>query len=479
MLLRHTLLYLPAQILAPAIQFVSILVWAYWLSPVDIGIVTLAVAIQELCFAGFFMWWSHYALRYIKSYKGDDARLGFLGAELFALAISTVAQIFCLLPFLWLYFSDYVTPSRLAILIVFMLSRSLSNYIAERVRSEAQIVVYSIIQLGMSVGGFVVGLAFMYFFSKSAEAVLGGFCVAQVLSAAAGLGLTDIGRGRIGEERGIMRKAAAFGFPVMAASILSLVSLNAPRFIVDNMLGISAVGMFAIGYGLGLRASSFAVMLVTAGAYPLVVKKMETEGLQAAYAQLRTNMMLVGLVVLPVALGLLALNASVTEVLVAAPFRDVTALVLPLSTLAGLFRYLRSHTTDQVFLIQARPAIITWFGIVDLILTLTFSYFGAKYFGLAGVAVGPVVAGLVIFLASIWFATRRFGFVFPYARMARALIAAVLMAVGVRALPVADSYLSLALLVAVGGILYVVLVPLFLPVERRLIVEKFLSRRKR
>lgn len=479
MLLRHTLLYLPAQVLAPVVQFVSILVWAYLLVPADIGVVTLAIAIQELCFAGFFMWWSHYALRYIKSFQNDDSRRSFLVAEFYALALSALSQLVFLVPFLWIYFSEYVTPPRLAILVGFMLSRSLANYIAERARSEAKIVIYSVVQLGMSVGGFVVGLFFLYFFSKTADSVLGGFVVAQVVSILVGIRLSDIGVNARRLDFNIVKRAVSFGVPVMAASMLSLVSLNAPRFIVDQTMGITAVGMFAIGYGLGLRASSFAVMLVTAGAYPLVVKKMETEGLQAAYFQLRKNMILVGVVVLPVALGLLALNVSVVNVLVAAPFRDVTASVLPLSTLAGLFRYLRSHTIDQVFLIQSRPGVITWFGVIDLVLTLISSYFGAVYYGIAGVAAGPVVSGLIIFIVSIWLATQKFNFVFPYASMSRTMLAATFMAVAVWTLPVAKSYASLAFSTLSGVILYAIFVLLILPELRRIFLDKVTLLRNR
>jgi len=37
MLIRHTLLYLPAQFIGPAIQFISIIIWAYVLTPADVA----------------------------------------------------------------------------------------------------------------------------------------------------------------------------------------------------------------------------------------------------------------------------------------------------------------------------------------------------------------------------------------------------------------------------------------------------------
>lgn len=149
--------------------------------------------------------------------------------------------------------------------------------------------------------------------------------------------------------------------------MLAIVAMNAPRFVVLAMLGLSAAGMFAVGYSLGLRASSFAVTLVTAGAYPLVVRKLHEEGREAAFAQLSQNMMLVALVVAPVAFGLIAISRSVTEILVAPEFREVTYLVLPLATIGGLLRYLRAHTSDQVFLLNLKPQYGTIIAACDLV----------------------------------------------------------------------------------------------------------------
>lgn len=453
MLLKQTLLYLPAQILVPAVQFLAVLVWAYYLTPEDVGIVTLAIAIQELAFAAFFMWWSHYALRYIRSYTGDNRRI-FLSAESVALLLAGILQCLVLLPLLSLYTNGKVGDETLLILIFFMVSRSYSSYVSERARAEARILVYSISQLSVSVGGFVIGLGIMAWYKAGADSVLIGYIVSQCLALCAGVACTDLRLSIFKCDFGVLRKAASFGLPVMVASVFSLVSLNAPRFVVEAEQGLAAVGLFAIGYGLGLRASSFAVMLVTAGAYPLVVKKMETEGIVAAYKQLQINMMMVGMVVMPVALGVLAINSSIVATLVAEPYREVTSFVLPLSTIAGLFRYLRSHTTDQVFLLQAKPIIITWFGVADLLVTLLMSYFGAVLFGTVGATVGPLFASFFIYFASLVLSVKRFDFEFPFLKMAKIFLSAFVMFCAVHAVPVADEKWKMVPMVFLGGVVY-------------------------
>lgn len=70
MLIRQTFLYLPAQVIAPAVQFAFNLIWAHLLSPEDLGVVTLLIATQEVLYALFFGWWGHYSLRFIGSQDG-------------------------------------------------------------------------------------------------------------------------------------------------------------------------------------------------------------------------------------------------------------------------------------------------------------------------------------------------------------------------------------------------------------------------
>ena len=44
MLIYQTLLYLPAQLLGPAVQFLAAVAWTHWLSPSEYGVVALVIA---------------------------------------------------------------------------------------------------------------------------------------------------------------------------------------------------------------------------------------------------------------------------------------------------------------------------------------------------------------------------------------------------------------------------------------------------
>jgi O-antigen/teichoic acid export membrane protein len=467
MLIRQTLLYLPAQILSPLVQFASILIWAHLLTPTDLGVVTLLVAMQEVCYAAFFGWWGMYTLRFIASFVDPQERLAYLRTETVAILCSSLVQSLVVLPILHVAFGHVMSPAVMALALAYMITRSINYYGADRARAEARITLYSLVQIVGPVIGFLFGLLCIWWFGPSPAAVLTGFLVAQAIGVGLSATMSDFARGIGRASPKILKTALTFGGVQTSSQLLAIAAMNMPRFIIGRELGLAAVGMFSVGYSLGIRASSFAVTLVTAGAYPLVVKKMQTEGRDAAFAQLSKNMVLVALTVAPVAFGLLAVNRSVVDLLVAEQYRAVTYTVLPLATMGGLFRYLRAHTSDQVFLLSLKPQFGTLIAVCDIIVAIASVYVGIRLFGTPGAALGPMVSGLATFTISFALSRFKFGYHAPFAAFSRILVAALVMCAVVYMLPVAHSLVVLGLYVALGGVIYVGVVLLAMPREAK------------
>jgi O-antigen/teichoic acid export membrane protein len=478
MLLRQTLLYLPAQVITPLVQLASVLIWAYLLTPQDLGAVTLIIALQEICYAAIFGYWGFYTLRYIASFNEPTARLVFLRTESAAILMSVMLQAAVAAPLLILVLGKHLDSPLVAMAVAFMLTRSLNTYSADRARAETQIMLYSMMQIIGPVFGFFIGLFFIWQVGPSVNNVLTGFVIAQAIGFIVAVLLSDFGRriGRISSD--IIKTAFSFGGTQTLSQMLAITAINAPRFIVQHTLGLAAVGVFSVGYGLGLRASSFAVTLVTAGAYPLVVRKMEREGRDAAFAQLSQNMILVALVVAPVALGLLAITPSLVHLLIATEYREATLLVLPLATIGGLFRHLRAHTSDQVFLLNLRPGFGTIIAVCDLAVAVASAIIGISVMGVVGAALGPMMSGLVTFTVSFALSRMKFGFHAPFAAFGKIGLSAVVMAAAIYWLPVAHSLFVLGAYVAVGGTVYVAMLHFMMPGQAQVVLNKILKRRR-
>src|SRR5882672_10666272 len=92
MLLRHTLLYLPAQIVGPLFQLIAMIVWTHVVDEHTLGVITLVTATHELLQIAFLAWWSQYALRYFGRHQDRGEGSRFYRTENAVLLVSVVVQ---------------------------------------------------------------------------------------------------------------------------------------------------------------------------------------------------------------------------------------------------------------------------------------------------------------------------------------------------------------------------------------------------
>lgn len=454
MLLRHTLLYLPAQFVGPLFQLVAMIVWTHVVDERTLGVLTLVTATHELLQIGFLAWWSQYALRFFGRYQQGNKARRFYRTENTVLLISVMLQSIAMIGIVLLVIAPGASPGLLAAAVGYVMTRSLNVYIGERARVRHQIAVYSVQQIfGPSVG-FVAGLLLIKLFGQSAEWPLAGYAVTQGLAALIVLPKIGYGRRLWPIDREIVGHALRYGIPLIVGGGLGWVGLNASRFIVNEMAGVAAAGLFAVGYGLGQRAAAVAAMLVTAAAFPLAVKTMEQDGSRAAMRQLADNSALLVAILAPSLAGIYMLRAEIVHLLIAAPFQEVTLTILPLATLAGATRNLRAHFGDQVFLLHNRTRWMMAIAAIDAVMTVIFSALGFHYWGLAGAAGATVAAALAGAIVSFAIGFTRFGLTLPVGHLARIALATLAMIAILRLFPEARALTLLIAHIGAGAAVY-------------------------
>lgn len=456
MLLKRTILYLPAQIVGPLFQLVAMIVWTHVVNEHTLGVITLITATHELLQIGFLAWWSQYALRFFGRYQEGDQAERFYRTENIVIILSLVLQSAAVIAVLYTVIAADTNPMLLGATVAYVISRSLNLYIAERARVRHQIGVYSIQQIvGPSIG-FLLGLLLIETISPAPEWPLLGYAAAQTFAALIVLPKIGYSRRIWPIDREIIRHALGYGIPLIFGGALGWVGLNASRFVVNDMLGVAAAGLFAVGYGLGQRAAAVAAMLVTAAAFPLAVKSMEQNGSHAAMRQLSDNGALLLGILAPSIAGIFLLRAEIVHLLIAAPFQAVTLAILPLSTLAGSIRNIRAHFGDQVFLLHSKTRLMVVISAIDAAVTIVASLICIHVWGLVGAAAATVISAVAAALVSFAFGFTRFGLTLPWAHLARIAIATLAMAMLLTRLPEATSYAVLAAHIASGAAIYVV-----------------------
>ena len=163
MLLRHTLLYLPAQFIGPLFQLVAMMVWTHLVNEPTLGVLTLVTATHELLQIGFLAWWSQYALRFFGRYQDGDAPR-FYRTENTVLLLSVMLQSIAMAGILLLVIAPGAKAGILLASVGYVITRSLNVYIGERARVRHQIGVYSIQQIFGPAIGFILGLVLIKLF---------------------------------------------------------------------------------------------------------------------------------------------------------------------------------------------------------------------------------------------------------------------------------------------------------------------------
>jgi len=261
MLLRNTLLYLPAQILAP---FLAILLWAWWLTPRDMGVFTIVAATQELGYLLCLSWFSAYALRFYDAMESGGGSASYHAAENIIILLAVLFNV--LLAFIIITRVLDLRPDTATLLAagVFMAARSINTHLAERARAAHHIGAYTILQVCGPAVGLLAGALLQFIMPLNATVALAAYALAHV----------------------ILRRALAYGLPLLVAGGFSWVALNAVRYVAEGFEGAAAAGLIAVGLGLGVRGTTFAAMFVTAAAFPLAVRAWREEGPRAGMEQI-------------------------------------------------------------------------------------------------------------------------------------------------------------------------------------------------
>lgn len=479
MLLRQTILYLPAQLIGPLAQMVATIVWTYWLQPDALGAYALVWAIQELAGLAILAWWSSYMLRYASGHgaEGDRARLD--GMEWAVQIIAGVAQTLFAVAAVWTILDIDPTVEFAAAAVAFTLTRNLASHLADRARAHFEITAYSIIQITGSLFGFLIGLAAVAWIAPTPEALLWSYAAAQAAGIVFALPLMRLDLRNPRFDRAILAAAWRYGAPLFIASVLVWVGSHAIRFIVQADMGVEAVGFVTVGWWLGLRLTSFASMLVTGASFTIAVERIREVGPKAALPQMATNSALLLAILAPSLAGVIVLNTSLVEVLVAAQYAPMTMQILPLAVAAGAIRAFKNHGSDQCFLLFERTTLNIWSTVIEASLTVICCIIGLHLGGMPGAAAGCLVAAVLAEIFSFVVANRIFGYYLRLADLAKIAGATLAMIAVLEILPLAHTLPGLLTEVAVGALTYGFALALMFPAEVRAFAGKLRARLSR
>lgn len=434
MILRQTLLYLPAGVLGPALQVVQLLVLTHWLTPAEVGLQALIVAVQDLLHLLALVWWSQYVLRYLESPDGarraaQDRAESFL--VLFAATFETVVSVALVA---WLAAAQ-ASPALIAAAALSTVGRSLVAHWSVRARAEQRVGLYALAQVAAPGASLLVMLALFAAWGPDltrlfVSSALGHCAVAGVLWSA-----LRLGAGVYPVDAGILRAAIRYGSYTLMGSVLAWISMQAVRFTNEALIGMAAVGQISVGWAIGQRIAQQLAAMVTTAVFPLAVEKARTESLSAGLAQLSLGGTLLLAVIVPATAGVAMLAQPLAALLTAETFREMTAIVLPLAVAAGAVRVVRHNYLDEMLQLAERPALMTRLDAIDALSTVLLCGFGAWQYGIVGSVVGCLIASTATTLYALVLVRVAVAFSLDWVALLKVLIGTAGMTAVITAIP--------------------------------------------
>lgn len=475
MLISHTLKYLPAQLLSPVAQLVSMILWTHWLLPAEMGLFTLVSVTQEIAFTVCLGWFSVYALRYLPADTDRAARQRYLGAENVVVLVSVAGALVIAAVTAWSLHDGRALWLSTLVIGLFFATRAVNTHYGERARAQSAFLAYTLLQVAGPVGGLGLGLLAFQYFEASALLLLAAYATAQALGTLLALPMLGMHWKFSRPDAHLLRAAISFGGPVLGLGILGWVGENYIRYLVQWQSGAAALGLMIVGWSLGRRCASVASMLVATAAFPLASRLLNEGRRDEAIAQLRVNAALMLAVLVPVTAALQLLGPPLVALAVAPEYRQTTIELLGLSVLAGTLRNLHMHVTDQFMVLERRIKAVAIIDVVEIVACGLASLIGLYGYGLHGAVIGQAVGSLITLGLSMYWARIHQGFHWPWPETLKVFLATAVMMAAIAWLGVDASLRGLVSGTGVGMFAYALAsAVLFAPQLRRLRASRHL-----
>ncbi|MBY6276607.1 oligosaccharide flippase family protein [Symbiobacterium thermophilum] len=387
MLLRHSAAYLLARGLPALVNFLAIALYSRLLTPDEYGTYAVVVAWVSLGNAVFFQWLRLGVLRFLPSSGEHREQLLSTVALGFVTQVLLTATV-CLV--LWFHQGSQERGLVLVGLVLLWLQAWFELNL-ELARAELNPVRYGLLSFLKSALGLIVG-AGLVFFGFGVEGVLIGVIVSNLLP---GLWSAFASWTRVRlylVDRKALLELVRYGLPLTVTLALAYVVSTSDRLLLDWLRGPSEAGLYAVGYDLAQSTSGVLMMVINLAAYPVVVKTLETQGVEAAREQLCNSATILLSVAVPATAGLMLLSANIADAFVGEAFRVEAAAIIPWAALGALISGVKAYHIDLGFQLGKRTLTQVWSVLGAAISNLVLNVLLIPNYGALGAASSAVIA---------------------------------------------------------------------------------------
>lgn len=445
--------YLPAQIVQGVVGFLAIIVFTRLLSAEDFGRYALAFSIFSLTHVVVFTWLEAAMARFWATETTTEGMASHF-ASLYRTAFLLTAGFVPLAGLvIWFWPMDAALKTAIAVGLAGIPVRCLTKLGQERRRAAGEVTSAARLDMFVSVGGLVAGVA-LAFVGAGAAAPLAGLLIAPLLA----LPFVLPGEVRLGKagtfELARLFRYARYGYPIAAGLILSLVLASTDRFLLAAFLDEAAVGAYHAGYSIANRTLDVLFIWLGAAGAPALIMALERGGAERLRIAAREQGAIFILVGLPAAAGVALVATPLSELLIGEDLRGAVSQVTPWIALSALLSGLCSYYFGQAFVLSHRTGLLLVTVGVPAVANVILNLILIPRFGVLGAAWATAASFSIGLVASIILGRGPLAMPVPWTAIGRCGLACGLMTLAVLALPSPGGIAELVLHACVGGLVY-------------------------
>ena len=450
---RGVIGYLPVNVVQGVVGLLTIVIFTRALSPADYGDYALAFSVMSLVHTLGFTWIEAAMARFYAAEAEAGALPGHFATLYRSYAVLALIGIAIGGPALWFWPMAPALKLAVAAGLAAILARCLLKLAQERRRASGDVRGAALIDMAQTAGGFALGAGLALAGLRGAAPMIGlGVAAAVCLIWALPAELAQVAQGRF--EPGRARRYAAYGVPVSLSLILALVLATTDRFVLAANLNAASVGVYHAGYSLANRTLDVMFIWLGMAGGPAAVAALERGGREALHATAHDQASMMIALTLPAAVGLALVARPLADVMVGPALREGAAAVTPWIAASAFLSGVTVYYFHTAFTLARRTPLLLAAMAAPALANLALNLILAPRFGLNGVLWSTLASYGLGALASFGLGRRVLPLPVPWRTAGKAVFAATLMGLAVRAVPASGGVAELIAKALMGVLVY-------------------------
>ncbi|MDP8205424.1 MAG: oligosaccharide flippase family protein [Candidatus Electryonea clarkiae] len=409
LLIKHSTIYLGARIIPAIVSIVSLAVFTRIMLPEEYGIFVLLIGAADLMDAFLVQWLYLSLMRYAAEY---ESKTNVFYSTIFATYLTALIAALIATALGCAFYYETVPLPLFFIGFLYFAANGWFELNLQRVRAALLPFRFGLLDILRAVFSFLFAIVFVKL-GWGAAGLLTGYMLGRILPTLLLNYRLWRGSNPLRYNRELIIKLYRFGLPLGIGIALAFVINASGKLMLGLLSGPEAAGLFGAGYDLVYRALVALMAVINLAGYPLIVKALESEGIEKAKSQLHEYFIVIFGISLATTLTFVLLPTEFANLMLGESFRKTGAMLIPWAAAAIFLSGIRTFYFNYAFQLGERTVVQIWVMVGPVILNIILNLIWIPVIGVMGVVYAGSISYFLALIITIIVGTRIFPIPLP------------------------------------------------------------------